>query len=70
MIKLLEEEMLQAAQNLEFERAAQLRDKINEIKGTPTIRSGNAAFVSNPESDQPKIWEPRSKGRGKRRVAK
>jgi excinuclease ABC subunit B len=30
IIKLLEEEMLEAAKNLEFERAAQLRDKINE----------------------------------------
>src|SRR5581483_11174334 len=39
LINLLEEEMLQAAQNLEFERAAQLRDKINEIKGAPTIKS-------------------------------
>lgn len=29
----LEHEMLEAAQNLEFERAAQLRDKIKEIKG-------------------------------------
>jgi len=33
LIKLLEEEMLQSAQNLEFERAAQLRDKINDLKG-------------------------------------
>jgi hypothetical protein len=41
IVKLLEEEMLQAAQNLEFERAAQLRDKINELKGAPTIRSGS-----------------------------
>jgi excinuclease ABC subunit B len=69
LVKLLEDEMLQAAKNLEFERAAQLRDKINEIKGTPTIRSG-AAFVDDPDADKPKIWEPRSKGRGKRRVAK
>src|SRR4051794_16564255 len=38
IIKLLEGEMLQAAQNLEFERAAQLRDKINEMKGAPMIR--------------------------------
>src|SRR3989440_6680320 len=36
LIRLLEEEMLEAARNLEFERAAQLRDKINEIKGAPT----------------------------------
>ena len=42
IIKLLEEEMLEAARNLEFERAAQLRDKLNEMKGAPTIKSGNA----------------------------
>src|SRR6185369_511581 len=60
LINLLEEEMLQAAQNLEFERAAQLRDKINEIKGAPTIRSGNALVSDEPE--KPKIWEPESKG--------
>jgi excinuclease ABC subunit B len=69
LIKLLEEEMLQAAQNLEFERAAQLRDKINEIKGVPTIKSGNA-FVEDPDANKPKIWEPKSKGRGKRHAAK
>src|SRR4051794_15897238 len=69
LIKLLEDEMLQAAQNLEFERAAQLRDKINEIKGAPTIRSGNA-FMPETDSDKPKIWEPKSKGRGKKHIAK
>src|SRR6185437_2147881 len=42
LIRLLEEEMLQAARNLEFERAAQLRDKLNELKGAPVIKSGNA----------------------------
>src|SRR4051812_11956380 len=42
IVKLLEEEMIDAARNLEFERAAQLRDKINEIKGAPTIKSGTA----------------------------
>jgi excinuclease ABC subunit B len=69
LINLLEEEMLQAAQNLEFERAAQLRDKINEIKGAPTIRSGSA-LAADPDADKPKIWEPKSKGRGKRHAAK
>ncbi|HEY7088540.1 MAG TPA: excinuclease ABC subunit UvrB, partial [Tepidisphaeraceae bacterium] len=68
LVKLLEEEMLQAAQNLEFERAAQLRDKINELKGAPVIRTGTAAASDQPE--QPKIWQPRSKGRGNRRLAK
>jgi excinuclease ABC subunit B len=34
----LHAEMLQAATNLEFERAAQLRDRINQLKGQPTAR--------------------------------
>jgi excinuclease ABC subunit B len=72
LIKVLEEEMLQAAQNLEFERAAQLRDKINEIKGAPTIRSGTSAFAPDAETKDagPKIWQPKNTGRGKRRVAR
>jgi excinuclease ABC subunit B len=32
----LHAEMLAAAQNLEFERAAQLRDRISKLKGEPT----------------------------------
>jgi excinuclease ABC subunit B len=32
LIKKLEEEMLEAAQKLEFEKAAEVRDLINEIK--------------------------------------
>jgi excinuclease ABC subunit B len=67
IIKLLEEEMLQSAQNLEFERAAQLRDKINELRGLPVIKSGNAFGPAEP--DQPRIWQPRKTGKG-RRLAK
>jgi excinuclease ABC subunit B len=63
IIKLLEEEMLQSAQNLEFERAAELRDKINQIKGAPMIRSGGQAFET--EESGSRIWQPRSKGRGR-----
>jgi len=74
IVKLLEEEMLQAAQNLEFERAAQLRDKINELKGAPTIRSGVGATMGpEPEGERSRIWQPKSAGKrgGKsRRVAK
>jgi excinuclease ABC subunit B len=67
LIHLLEEEMLQAAKNLEFERAAQLRDKINEIKGVPTIRSGRTWDPEVRESDQrTKIWQPKSLGKRKR----
>ncbi len=75
IIKLLEEEMLQAAQNLEFERAAQLRDKVNEMKGMPTMRSGIGAKMGpepEGEEDRNKIWRPKTPARGGkgRRVAK
>jgi excinuclease ABC subunit B len=71
IIKLLEEEMLTAATNLEFERAAQLRDKINEMKGAPTVTSGERMLL-DPAAEPHKIWQPKSKGRGggKRKVAK
>jgi excinuclease ABC subunit B len=69
LIRLLEEEMLEAARNLEFERAAQLRDKINEISGAPTIKSGSQ--VADLDGEAQKIWQPKNKGRGgKRHVAK
>jgi excinuclease ABC subunit B len=74
LIKLLEEEMIEAARNLEFERAAQLRDKLNEYKGAPTISSGGrmATYDGEAHADERKIWEPKSKGRGgkKPRAAK
>jgi len=67
LIRLLEEEMLEAAKNLEFERAAQLRDKLNEMKGIPIIKSGRSWEPEVIDSDQrTRIWQPRSKGRGKR----
>jgi excinuclease ABC subunit B len=71
IVKLLEEEMIDAARNLEFERAAQLRDKINEIKGAPTINSGSAWGPAEEEGDRQKIWQPKTSTRpGKRRAAK
>jgi excinuclease ABC subunit B len=73
IVRLLEEEMLEAAKNLEFERAAQLRDKINEMQGAPTIKSGTgwSPATDAAEVERQKIWQPKSAGRGgKRRVAK
>jgi excinuclease ABC subunit B len=74
IIKLLEEEMIEAARNLEFERAAQLRDKVNELKGAPIIKSGSGMTIGDGDghAGEHKIWEPKSKGRGggKRKVAK
>ena len=70
IIKLLEEEMLQAAKNLEFERAAQLRDKLKEMQGAPTIKSG-AGWAADPEEvEAQRIWQPKSKGRKGKRAAK
>jgi excinuclease UvrABC helicase subunit UvrB len=69
IVKLLEEEMLQAAKNLEFERAAQLRDKLKEMKGAPTIKSG-AGWAPDEPVEQTRIWQPRNKGRPGRRAAK
>ncbi len=71
IVRLLEEEMLEAARNLEFERAAQLRDKLNEMKGVPTIKSGSSWTPEGSDEPANKIWEPRSKGKGgKRKTAK
>jgi excinuclease ABC subunit B len=69
IVKLLEEEMLQAAKNLEFERAAQLRDKLKEMKGAPTIKSG-AGWAPEEAVEQTRIWQPKNKGRPGRRAAK
>ena len=69
LIELLEEEMLQAAQNLEFERAAQLRDKVNELKGAPQISSGDGdgrMAAARPDDEPSKVWKPKT-GRRKRR---
>ena len=69
IVRLLEEEMLQAAQNLEFERAAQLRDKINEMKGAPTIKSGNAwrpEGEGGGDEPQRQIWQPKTPARHKK----
>src|SRR5687767_13907063 len=70
LVKLLEEEMLESARNLEFERAAQLRDKIQELKGAPLIHSGNGPFVDPEKAEAERIWQPKSKGRGRKNVAK
>jgi excinuclease ABC subunit B len=67
LIRLLEEEMLEAAKGLEFERAAQLRDKLNEMKGLPAIKSARGWDPEVTESDQrTRIWQPKNKGRPRR----
>jgi excinuclease ABC subunit B len=70
IIKLLEEEMLEAAGNLEFERAAQLRDKLNELKGAPRVSSTGGLSAPSEDQEPSKIWQPKGGGRGKRRPAR
>ncbi len=38
LVRKLEQEMLQAAEELDFERAAALRDHIKELKATPELK--------------------------------
>ncbi len=42
LLRLLEQEMLEAAQRLEFEKAAKLRDRIREVKLMPELDDGGA----------------------------
>ena len=67
LIAMLEQEMIEAAQNLEFERAAQLRDKVNQLKGVPIVRSGGDLMAAE---DKPAIWQPKSKAENRLKKAK
>lgn len=59
----LEAEMLTAAQNLEFERAAQLRDRILELKS----QTGQAVAAGDPEKPSFTLAQKKPKrGRGRR----
>jgi excinuclease ABC subunit B len=62
LIARLEEEMLEAAEALEFERAAQLRDRIKELKEAPEL-------VVTGQTERKNAQEPgvEAKGRGRRR---
>lgn len=62
ILRLLEEEMVTAAQNLEFERAAQMRDKIKRMKEMPDIDSAHGLAAAEPK-DTRGIWQPKSKGK-------
>ncbi len=70
-IKELEEEMLAAANNLEFEKAALLRDQIRELKRaigeTEPVKDAKQRPVSYGRSG--KRTPPRSQGRRSRRIS-
>src|SRR5690606_9845579 len=47
MITMLEKQMLEAAEELDFERAAQLRDQVAQLKAAPTTGKGKAREVDS-----------------------
>ncbi|MFP4145224.1 MAG: excinuclease ABC subunit UvrB [Phycisphaeraceae bacterium] len=60
----LEKAMLEAAQGLEFEKAAALRDRIAEIKASPDM---GKVTMSSAEPDEPAPGSPGSRPRKKRK---
>ncbi|MEM6552891.1 MAG: excinuclease ABC subunit UvrB [Planctomycetota bacterium] len=62
----LEKSMLEAAQNLEFEKAASLRDKLKEVKAAPAL---SKVKLSKKERTKPKPGTPGTKvmKRGKKK---
>ena len=71
LVTQLEMEMYEAAERLEFERAANLRDRVNELKAMPDYGDQRKVSMSQVEAPKPKPGQPRSKAgitaRGKRR---
>jgi len=61
LIETLEKEMLEAADALEFEKAARLRDRIAEIKESPTWGRATKLMRSEVEAPNPKPGEARSR---------
>ncbi len=71
MIAEMEQQMLEAAQNLEFEKAAQLRDRVKELKDSPELADLSAYADGNGRSGASKPGAPGSRTRkGKQRGGK
>jgi len=73
LLSILEEEMMTAAQSLEFEKAAGLRDQINSIKDDPALMSGEEPIrlselrvKSSPRTKKPGAAGTRAGKKGKR----
>ncbi len=65
MIAELEKTMLEAAEALEFEKAAQLRDRIKELKAAPHLaRSGGGKPRSKPGAPGTRVKKKSKKNRG------
>ncbi|MBN1488555.1 MAG: excinuclease ABC subunit UvrB [Phycisphaerae bacterium] len=71
LLAMLEQEMTEAAETLEFERAAKLRDRIRQLKEMPELAgtggkpSPSASTVSKAGKDASQYWKPRRQHRRK-----
>jgi excinuclease ABC subunit B len=62
LVQQLEREMLQAAEELDFERAAALRDHIKELKQSPELKvaAAQARPAKAPAKKDDDAWQPRA----------
>jgi excinuclease ABC subunit B len=70
MIRMLEQEMLEAANNLEFEKAAEIRDRLKELKDAPQIRDATSGHTAAEEADGAAIADAIHAGLTKRLAQK
>ncbi len=61
LLEMLEQDMLAAAESLEFEKAASLRDKIAEIKSMPAYGTTNTMRMSEVEAPKARPGSARSR---------
>jgi excinuclease ABC subunit B len=55
LIARLEQEMLEAAETLEFEKAARLRDRIRELHESPSLTAADSSAHEAEPDDRPRI---------------
>ena len=69
LVRQLEQEMLEAAQELDFERAAALRDHIKELKESPDVKvtAANARPARARATQQSGTWKPKHQRRRPRK---
>jgi excinuclease ABC subunit B len=61
LISILEGEMLEAAEQLQFEKAAALRDRVAKLKAMPSYGSSDKLLRSEVEAPKPLPGMPRSR---------
>ncbi len=64
MMARLEQEMLEAAESLEFERAATLRDRLKQLKEAPVLVGAGGADERPEQEDEPATGKRRGSSRG------